>query len=102
MPGPDDQAFRSAARIGAATVLIAGLLVFVTGDQQARVMTSVQPMKMAAAEALYETSQPASFSLFTIGTLDGSKELFSIRVPNVLSFLATGDFNGKEIGRAHV
>ena len=97
-PGPDDQTFRSAARIGAATVLIAGLLVFVTGDQQARVMTSVQPMKMAAAEALYETSQPASFSLFTIGTLDGSKELFSIRVPNVLSFLATGDFNGKVEG----
>ena len=61
-------------------------------------MTSVQPMKMAAAEALYETSQPASFSLFTIGTLDGSKELFSIRVPNVLSFLATGDFNGKVEG----
>ena len=97
-PGPDDAAFRSAARIGAATVLIAGLLVFVTGDQQARVMTSVQPMKMAAAEALYETSQPASFSLFTIGTLDGSKELFSIRVPNVLSFLATGDFNGRVEG----
>ena len=97
-PGSDDAAFRSAARIGASTVLVAGLLVFVTGDQQARVMTSVQPMKMAAAEALYETSQPASFSLFTIGTLDGSKELFSIRVPNVLSFLATGDFNGQVEG----
>ena len=30
-------------------------------------------MKMAAAEALYETEQPASFSIFTIGTLDGSR-----------------------------
>jgi cytochrome d ubiquinol oxidase subunit I len=97
-PGPDDGTFRSAARIGAVTVLVAGALVFVTGDQQARVMTSVQPMKMAAAEALYETSQPASFSLFTIGSLDGSKELFSIRVPDVLSFLATGDFNGQVEG----
>jgi cytochrome d ubiquinol oxidase subunit I len=97
-PGADDGAFRSAARIGAVTVLVAGLLVLVTGDQQARVMTSVQPMKMAAAEALYETSQPASFSVFTIGTLDGSKELFSIRVPNILSFLATGDLNGRVEG----
>ncbi len=30
-------------------------------------------MKMAAAEALYETEQPASFSVLTIGTLDGSR-----------------------------
>jgi cytochrome d ubiquinol oxidase subunit I len=61
-------------------------------------MTDQQPMKMAAAEALWETEQPASFSIFTIGTLDGSKEVFSIRIPNVLSFLATGDFNGRVEG----
>jgi Cytochrome bd-type quinol oxidase, subunit 1 len=97
-PGTDEAAFRSAGRIGAVSVLIAGILVLATGDQLARVMTSVQPMKMAAAEALYETSQPASFSLFTIGTLDGSRELFSIRVPNVLSFLATGSFDGRVEG----
>ena len=97
-PDADVGAFRSAGRIGAVCVLVAGVLVFLTGDQQARVMTSVQPMKMAAAEALYETSQPASFSIFTIGTLDGTRELFSIRIPNVLSFLATGDFNGRVEG----
>ena len=39
-----------------------------------KIMTERQPMKMAAAEALYDTEQPASFSLFTIGTLDGSQE----------------------------
>ncbi len=93
-PDQDREAFRSVARLGAVTVLVAALLVVVSGDQQARVMTSVQPMKMAAAEALYDTSQPASFSLFTVGTLDGGKEVFSIRVPDLLSFLATGDLNG--------
>jgi cytochrome d ubiquinol oxidase subunit I len=97
-PDADAGAFRSAGRIGATCVLIAGALVFLTGDQQARVMTDVQPMKMAAAEALYETSQPASFSIFTVGSLDGSRELFSVRVPNVLSFLATGDFEGRVEG----
>jgi cytochrome d ubiquinol oxidase subunit I len=97
-PDADATAFRSAGRIGATCVLVAGLLVLVTGDQQARVMTDVQPMKMAAAEALYETSQPASFSVFTIGTLDGSREVFSIRIPNVLSFLATGSFDGRVEG----
>ncbi len=97
-PDEDRDAFRTAARLGAVTALVAALLVVVSGDQQARVMTSVQPMKMAAAEALYQTSQPASFSLFTVGTLDGSKEVFSIRVPDLLSFLATGDLNGSVEG----
>jgi cytochrome d ubiquinol oxidase subunit I len=97
-PDEDAAAFRRAARLGAATVLVTGLLVLITGDQQARVMTDVQPMKMAAAEALYQTSQPASFSLFTIGTLDGSRELFSIRIPNLLSLLATGSLDGRVEG----
>jgi cytochrome d ubiquinol oxidase subunit I len=49
-------------------------------------------MKMAAAEALYDTTDSAPFSLFTVGTLDGSRSVFQIDVPSVLSFLATGDF----------
>ncbi len=97
-PGEDADAFRTAARLGAITVLVAGVLVFVSGDQQAKVMTSVQPMKMAAAEALYNAEQPASFSLFTIGSLDGSRELFSVRIPDLLSFLATGTLDGRVLG----
>ena len=38
--------------------LVAGIGVAVTGDIQGKIMTEVQPMKMAAAEALYETEQP--------------------------------------------
>jgi cytochrome d ubiquinol oxidase subunit I len=56
-------------------------------------------MKMAAAEALYETAAgPAPFSVFTIGTLDGSEPTFSIDIPNGLSFLATGTFDGEVQG----
>ena len=97
-PAEDADAFRTAARIGAVTVLVAAVLVLVSGDLQAKVMTSVQPMKMAAAEALYQAEQPASFSVFTIGSLDGSQELFSVRIPNLLSFLATGTFDGRVQG----
>ena len=32
-------------------------------------------MKMAAAEALYDTETPAPFSLFTVGTLDGGGDV---------------------------
>src|SRR5690606_7586336 len=50
MRRPDSVAssFRIAARTGAVTVLVSGLGVVLTGDQQAKVMTDVQPMKMAA------------------------------------------------------
>src|SRR5262245_45033747 len=68
--GPDGPAFRSSLRLGIATTLLAVVATVVSGDLQGRVMTEVQPMKMAAAEALYTTEQPASFSLITIGTLD--------------------------------
>ena len=87
--------FRPSMKLALVTVLIASLGVIVTGDLQARLMTEQQPMKMAAAEALYDTVAPASFSLFTIGSLDGSQEKFSIRVPGVLSFMATGKFDGQ-------
>ncbi|SDU48870.1 cytochrome ubiquinol oxidase subunit I [Jiangella alkaliphila] len=99
-PGkPSDQgAFRTALRIGAVTVLVGGIGVAVTGDTQGKIMTEVQPMKMAAAEALYETRQPAPFSLFTVGTLDGSEALYSIEVPRLLSWLATGSFDGEVEG----
>jgi cytochrome d ubiquinol oxidase subunit I len=97
-PDADRPMYRRAVRVGAAVALVAGLAVAVTGDYQGKVMTDVQPMKMAAAEALYNTEQPASFSLFTIGSLDGTQEKFAIKVPHLLSFLATGSVDGKVQG----
>jgi cytochrome bd ubiquinol oxidase subunit I len=92
------KAFRSAVKAGAITVLVAVVAVLITGDIQGKLMTKYQPMKMAAAEALYHTSQPAPFSLLTIGTLDGSKPIFEITLPKLLSFLATGNFNSEVQG----
>ncbi len=94
----DEGAFRATAKVGAAMLLVSGLVVAVTGDMQGKIMTDQQPMKMASAEALWNTEQPASFSILTIGTLDGSQDVFSIRVPNLLSFLATGTLDGKVEG----
>jgi cytochrome bd ubiquinol oxidase subunit I len=89
--GPDAAAFRSALTLGALVTLISAAASVVTGDIQGKVMTQVQPMKMAAAEALYTTEAPAAFSVITIGTLDGSRELYSLRIPGLLSWLAAGD-----------
>ncbi|WP_084614668.1 cytochrome ubiquinol oxidase subunit I [Nakamurella lactea] len=88
------EVFRPALRFGLWALLISSIAVIVTGDLQGKIMTEVQPMKMAAAEALYDTTDSASFSLITIGTLDGHHETWSIRVPGVTSYMATGTFDG--------
>jgi cytochrome bd ubiquinol oxidase subunit I len=85
---------RGTFKLGAITMLISFVLVSVSGDVTARIMTEQQPMKMAAAEALYDTQANAPFSLLTIGTLDGSQSVFQIGIPSLLSFMSTGDFNG--------
>jgi cytochrome d ubiquinol oxidase subunit I len=95
----DRDLYRKAIRVGAAVTFVAGLAVAITGDFQGKVMTEVQPMKMAAAEALYDTKDScAPFSIFTVGTPDGKTEKFAVTVPCVLSFLATGSTDGRVEG----
>ena len=98
----DVDAHRFAAKFGAWVLLVASVGILITGDIQGKIMTEVQPMKMAAAEALYENEggngSCADFSVLTIGTLDGSEEVWSFKVPCVLSFLATGTWDGKVEG----
>ena len=90
----DVEMSRGTLKLGLVTMLISFVLVGFSGDLTSRVMTQQQPMKMAAAEALYKTTSSAPFSLLTIGSLDGSRSVFQIDVPSVLSYLSTGDFRG--------
>ncbi len=97
----DSAAYRFALKFGAWVMLIASLGVMFTGDIQGKIMTDVQPMKMAAAEALYETvpaGEGAPFSVLSVGSLDGKSAKGIIEVPGLLSFLATGDFKGEVKG----
>lgn len=90
------ETMRPALKFGLWLMIGAGVGTVLSGDQLGLAMVSTQPMKMAAAEALYKTSTgaDASFSIFTLGTPDGVHELFSIRVPYLLSFLSTHTLNG--------
>jgi cytochrome bd ubiquinol oxidase subunit I len=62
--------------------------------------TETQPMKIASTEAQWNTCQPCAFSLIQIGGFTQSDQTpsFSIQIPKLLSFLATGSFNGKVVG----
>ncbi|MFN8074908.1 MAG: cytochrome ubiquinol oxidase subunit I [Kineosporiaceae bacterium] len=90
----DARGFGVLARLGAWVTLAGGIATAVSGDHLGKVMTAVQPMKMAAAEALYRTTTGAPFSVFAIGGLDGGEPGVRLDVPRVLSVLATGSPNG--------
>ncbi len=86
--------YSKGAKLGAWVLLVSGLGVAISGDFSGKVMTDVQPMKMAAAEALYDTQSGAPFSILTVSTLDGKQEKIAVTVPKLLSFLGTGHFDG--------
>lgn len=101
-PDADRAMFRRTLRAGLLTTVVAGAVVAASGDHQAKLMATDAPMKLAAAEALWETEAPAGFSLFAIGDVEGSRNVVNIQVPYVLSFLATGELNGEVEGIVEV
>jgi len=90
--------FRRSFQIASWFGTVAIILVILVGHSQGQRMVQVQPMKMAAAEALWETEDPASFSLFTIGNEEELRDVWAIRIPNLLSIMAynrpTGEVKG--------
>jgi len=97
-PRVDAGAIHLLGRVGAWTTLAGGAGTALTGDTLGKVITEVQPMKIAAAEALYTTKTSAPFSLFSYAPPGHQDPTFSIHVPGLLSFLATGSFTGKVQG----
>lgn len=87
---------RTTLRFGAVANILAFMGVALSGHSLGVVMSETQPMKMAAAEAMYDTvsGRDASFSLFSLGTPDGAHEIFSVRIPYLASVLATNSFDG--------
>lgn len=90
--------FARSFKVATVYALIGAIFVGVVGHAQAQDTVQTQPMKMAAAEALYETEDPAPLSLLTIGDLSQRREVFSIRVPNLLSLLSYNQFTGQVRG----
>ncbi|MCL4847103.1 MAG: cytochrome ubiquinol oxidase subunit I [Acidobacteria bacterium] len=91
-------AFRRSFRFGGVYALVATIAVMAVGHTQAQYMMKVQPMKMAAAEALWETENPAAMSLFTWGDEPQRRDVFAVKVPGLLSFLAYNRFDGEVKG----
>ena len=92
--------FRKAAKLALIVAVPVTLLQLVVGNRFGEAVTSAQSMKIAASEAQWNTCQPCGFSLFQIGGFSKQDPTpsFSIVVPRVLSYMATGSFDGQVQG----
>lgn len=90
---------RQSIKIGAIVGLVSSLLAAFTGDNSAYMVAQTQPMKLAAMEALYTGGNAQGLTAIAGVTeqpnIEASpKEVKGIKIPNMLSLLATHDANG--------
>lgn len=90
--------FRKSFQIGAIFGLISILLVTGIGHKYGQFLMKTQPMKMAAAEALWETADPAPFALVAGIDQDNGQNKWELALPGVTSFLAYNKFSGEVKG----
>ncbi|HEY7398615.1 MAG TPA: cytochrome ubiquinol oxidase subunit I [Gaiellaceae bacterium] len=98
--GRNVETFMPAAKVALIVLVPVACFNMWFGSHFGILVTRLQPMKISAAEALWTTEQPASFSLFQIGgfTQNDQTPSFSIEVPGLLSYLSTGSFHSKVVG----
>lgn len=91
--------FNISFRWAAIYSLIGVLIVGVIGHFQADYIHKVQPMKMAAAEAIWETDDPADFIFFAISDQEAGRNTVEfLRIPGLTSFMYNFRFSGEVEG----
>ena len=98
LKGRDVEVFAPAARTAVTIAVITSIGVAFVGHEQAQHLTEAQPMKIASAEALWDTEEGAPLSLFAIGDLDERENIVDIGIPRGLSLLATNTLDAEVEG----
>jgi cytochrome d ubiquinol oxidase subunit I len=83
---------KASMKIALVIALLSSLGQLWSGHQSAQTVSQYQPAKLAAMEGHYEKESPAAMYLF--GTVnEKTGEVKGLKIPGLLSFLVTGDFN---------
>lgn len=91
--------FQSSMRIGLIIACVSSLAIAQFGHGQAQYLVQTQPMKMAASEGLWETSEdPAPWTVFAAIDTDSQENSLEIKIPYLLSFLSYSEFSGSVTG----
>jgi cytochrome bd ubiquinol oxidase subunit I len=94
--GGDRAMFGSGLKLSLTLTCVGLVLAFFLGDGLMRDLVERQPMKVAAAEALFDTEGPAAFSVFATGdfSVNPGQTNREIKIPHLLSILATHSWDG--------
>ncbi len=90
--------FGKSARIALVFTAVSAILVATTGHKHAQHTVKHQPMKMAAMEALWESEQPASFSLFAVIDQENQTTRRDLKLPYMLSVLSYNNITSEVKG----
>lgn len=90
--------FKKALTLTMSVALLTGLLTAVAGDLSAKYMAAYNPEKLAAAEALYETTANAPLLIGGLIEEETQTVAYKIELPGMLSLLSFGDFRAEVKG----
>lgn len=95
----DTEFFKKSFHVSIIVALASSILVALFGHQQAQYLVHTQPMKMAAAEGLWENSgDPAAWTVWASIDPDKQESSKEFKIPYALSFLSYSKFSGEVIG----
>src|SRR6201987_2117482 len=94
--GEHVQSFHRTAKVALIVLIPTIVIQLSVGNQLGEIEARYQPMKIAAAEALWNSCQPCSFSAAQVGGFSQSDESATeiLAIPHLLSVLATGTWSG--------
>ncbi len=89
-------AFARSFKISTIVAVITSVLVIFVGDSQAAHLVQAQPMKLAAAESLWNTSSVhAPWSVVAVIDAKNHTDPFQIQIPELLTILAYKKLSGR-------
>ncbi len=94
----ESELFRRSFRMAVVYGFIGVVLVTFIGHTQGQYMVEAQPAKMAAAEALWETEDPADLTLVGIFSQERQETTWAIKLPRMLSFMSYNSLEGEVKG----
>jgi cytochrome d ubiquinol oxidase subunit I len=99
LAGRDVSFGRDFVRTGVIVALVSSaLVIFPTGDRNGSDVTIYQPVKLAAMEGLFESARGARLAIIGMPDVPARKLIDPILVPDLLSFLAYGNFRANVAG----
>lgn len=95
----DLEFYKRSMNIALTVGLISSVGIAFSGHSQSGYLVEAQPMKMAAAEGLWEDSgDPAAWTIIANIDTENKENTMELKLPYLLSFLSYGEFEGSVEG----